>query len=194
MARGRFHGGGRPRHRSTRSHDSPRERADNVEESPELQILDPRRLCFQRHGATLRLTVEGECSYLRATARRAFPLSAPDGHISVRDGQRGEIGVIVDPRELDDASRGALEEELARRYVIPIITRVISVKERFGTVDWTIETDRGMRTFTTRNLREDVVKPSPGRYLLTDVDGNRYDTADISALDSASRAMLLEHL
>ena len=75
-----------------------------------------------------------------------------------------------------------------------MILRVESAKERFGTVEWTVRTDRGPRSFTTRHLRDEATNPSPGRHLIADVDGGRYDVPDISALDAASQAMLMQHL
>jgi hypothetical protein len=75
-----------------------------------------------------------------------------------------------------------------------VIQRILRVKERFGTVDWEVETDRGFRTFSMRSIRENVHQPSPGRYLLSDVEGNRYDVPDLSALDAASQASLIRYL
>jgi hypothetical protein len=102
--------------------------------------------------------------------------------------------MIVDLRELEAESRRLVEEELERRYIVPVILRVLSVRERFGSIDWTVETDRGARSFTTRNLRENVVQPTPNRYVLTDVDGNRYDVRDVEALDGVSQGWLLRYL
>jgi hypothetical protein len=163
-------------------------------ETVDLRYLDPAKLRFFRHGAALRLTVEDEASYLKVAVMRAFPLSHPQQHLSVRDGENKEIGLLVDPAALDRDNRSLLAEELERRYVVPVIRRIRGIKERFGTVDWEVETDRGVRTFTTRNMREKVVQPSPGRYLLTDVDENRYDVRDFGALDPASQSWLLRHL
>jgi hypothetical protein len=125
---------------------------------------------------------------------RAFPLSRPERHFSVRDGKNAEVGIVVDVKALQGENRRLVEEELARRYLVPVIRRVLRVKERFGTVDWEVETDRGVRTFTMRSIRENVHQPSPGRYLLTDVESNRYDVPDLSALDLASQAWLTRYL
>jgi len=169
-------------------------RTDAAERPAELRHLDSSRLRFHRCGATLRLTLEGECSYPKVTAVRAFPISQPARHVSIRDGKGHEVGLITDLQSLEPTGRALVEEELARRYVIPVILRVKSSKERFGTVEWTVDTDRGERRLTTRHLREESANPSPGRYLLTDVDGNRYDVPNLNALDPASRMMLLQHL
>ena len=42
-------------------------------------------------------------------------------------------------------------------------------------------------------LRENILQPSPGRYILTDVEGNRFDVRDLVALDAASQAWIMRH-
>src|SRR5262245_20362932 len=163
-------------------------------DTTDLRILDPRRLRFSRRGGRLHVTLEDDCSYIGVVVVRAFPLSDTQRYVSVRDAANNGVGLIADIRELDADSRRLVMEELERRYIVPIVRRVLAVKERFGTVDWTVETDRGIRSFTTRNLRESVVQPSPNRYIITDVDGTRYDVRDLAALDGASQAWLVRHM
>jgi hypothetical protein len=163
-------------------------------ETTDLRYLEPGRLRFFRHGAALRLIIEEEGCWLKVAIFRVFPLSQPDRFLSVRDGASKEIGVLVDPEELDPESRQLVAQELERRYLVPVIRRVIAVTERFGTVEWRVETDRGPCTFTMRSPRESVLEPSRGRYILTDVDGNRYDIRDLAALDGASQVLVLTHL
>jgi hypothetical protein len=172
-------------------HEAP---ASSPLETTDLRFLEPARLRFFRHGATLRLTVADEFSVLKVAVVRVFPLSQPGRYLSVRNGDNKEVGVVIDPDELDPESHRLVAEELERRYVVPVIRRVTAVKERFGTVDWEVETDRGSCRFTTRNTRENVAQPSPNRLLLTDVEGNRYDVRDLSALDGASQTWLLRHV
>jgi hypothetical protein len=163
-------------------------------ESPDLVFLDPQKLRFFRHGDALRLTIEGQRSCLDVSVARAFPLSDPRRVYSVRDGDGREVGLIAAPDQLAAADRALVEEELERRYLLPVIRRVAAVKDRFGTVEWEVETDRGRCNFATRDLREFVLRPSPRRYILTDVDGNRYDVPDVGALDARSREWLLRYV
>src|SRR5579871_4939332 len=116
-------------------------------ETVDLCYLDPKKLRFFRHGATLRLTIEEERSVLKIAVMRAFPLSHPHEYLSVRDGAHKEVGLIVNAAELDGESQRRVTEELERRYLIPVIRRVIRIIERFGTVDWEVETDRGVCRF-----------------------------------------------
>jgi hypothetical protein len=163
-------------------------------EASRLVFLDPAALRFLRHGALLRLTVEGDRSHLRVSVLRAFPLSDPGRFLSVRDDEGKELGVIADPAGLREEDRAIVDEELERRYFVPIVRRIVSAKERFGTVDWVVQTDRGERRFTTQNLRENLTRPAPGRLILADTDGNRYDIRDVEALDAESQGLLLRHV
>ena len=159
-----------------------------------MRYLDAKKLRFAKHGACLRLTLQDEISYLEVEVTRLFPLSDPDCFVTVRDKDKEEIGILTKLSDLDQANRALILEKLERRYLMPIIRRVINVKERFGTAEWEVETSRGKRKFTMRNMRENITKVTPDRYLLTDVDGNRFDVRDLRELDSTSKSFLLRYL
>jgi hypothetical protein len=163
-------------------------------EATDLRYLEPTKLRLFMHGAALRLTIEDEMSCLAVAIVRLFPLSQANQYLSVRSADQKEIGILREAKALDDHSHSLIEAELERRYLVPVVQRIISVKERFGTIDWQVETDRGPRSFTTRNLRENITQPTPERYLFNDVDGNRYDVRDLSALDPASRSHVLRYI
>ncbi len=163
-------------------------------EASQLVFLDVKKLHFFKHGVRLRLTVEADRSYLKVGVLRAFPLSDPTRFLSVRDEANKEVGLIVDPAELSVQNRRLVEEDLERRYLVPAVKRIVAAKERFGTVDWTMETDRGVCRFTTRNLRENIQRPAPGRILLNDVDDNRYDIRNVDDLSPESQELLFRHL
>ncbi|MEI6211871.1 MAG: DUF1854 domain-containing protein [bacterium] len=165
-----------------------------TEENPGLRYLEPASLRFFRHGNTLRLTVADEFSLFRACVVRAFPLSRATRYISVLDGSGREVGMIRELAELPEESRLLVQEELTRRYVIPVITRILSLRERCETEEWVVETERGPTDFTTRNLHDSSSEPSPGRLIIADVEGNRYEIPSISKLDPASRRFLSNHL
>lgn len=166
----------------------------SLTDATQLKFLEPRRLKFFKAGAALRLTMEGECSYLRVKVQRAFPLSLPQRYLSVRDDGNKEIGVLIDPEALDPESRRLVAAELERRYLVSTIRRICSVTERFGVVEWEVETDRGPREFTTRDLRDHVLQPAEGQFVFTDVDENRYTVACLGKLDANSQTWLLRHV
>ena len=168
--------------------------AATVADTVDLRYLDPRTLRFFHRGATLHVAVADQATHLNVAILRAFPLSDPDRYLSVRDNQGDDIGLIADPAGLDPESRRLVDDALRRRYVLPVVQRILGLKERFETVEWDVETDRGHTQFVTRNLRDNVVRPAKDRCILTDVDGNRYDIPSLGALDIASRARALRHL
>ena len=160
-------------------------------EASQIRFLDPARVRFWTHGATVRLTVEGEFSVLKVSVLRAFPLSVPDGLFSVRDGGGKEVGILTRLDGLDPESRRVVAHDIERRYILFRVRRIVKVVERFGTVEWEVETDRGKTRFTTRDLRENLIRIGVQRFILTDVENNRYEVEDIQALDAQSQASLL---
>ena len=179
---------------STTTQEKPKETPATLVEASRLVFLDPKKLQFFKHGATLRLTIEDDRSFPKVGILRAFPLSDRNRFLSVRDSAENEIGLIVNPDELGAELRKLVEEDLQRRYLVPAVKRVVSAKERFGTVEWVVETDRGLCRFTSQNLRENVQRPAPGRIILNDVDGNRYDIPNVDELSRESQELLFRHL
>jgi hypothetical protein len=163
---------------------------EDVSFSNDLVYLDPRRIRFFRtDDDPLRLTVCGDRTYLRVTASLAYPLSDPHHFISIREFEGPEIGIIRDIREIDHESRQYLEQELRKRYFTPIISRFISIRHEFGAIYFQAHTDKGPKDFVVRGLRENVVEIQPGRFLIIDVDGNRFEVPDVSRLDQKSLVM-----
>ncbi len=156
--------------------------------------IEPSRVRFLKRGAALHLTLLDEVSWLDVSVTRLFPLSSPEDFLYVCNRDDCELGIIKSLAGLDVESRDTVRSDLQRRYFLPIIRRIVAVRRKSGVLEWEVETDRGRHTFKTRNLRENVVQPSPVRFLLNDVDGNRYEVRDASALDPASRGYISRYL
>jgi hypothetical protein len=60
--------------------------------------------------------------------------------------------------------------------------------ERFGSAIWDLETDRGRVVISTRQLNEAVRELGPKRFLIIDVEGNRYEIKDLDTLPPESQA------
>jgi hypothetical protein len=159
-----------------------------------LRVLDPARLRCRRRGAALEIRIEGEGDWGETRAVRAFPLTDERRFLSLRDAEDREIGIVADPAALPPADREALETAAAQRYLVPVVRRILKADQRFGMVEWDVETDRGRCRFATRDLRERALRPDPWRIVLVDVDENRYEVRDIRALSPACQALLLRHL
>ena len=168
--------------------------AATVTETSGLRYLDPVQVRFTREGARIDVRVDGGSPVANISVFRAFPLSAPDRYLSIRNEKNEEIGLLAEPDRLDPSSREIVADELRRRYVLPVVLRVIRIRERFEILECEVETDRGICRFSIRNLRENLLRPQPNRLILTDVDDNRFDIPDLRALPLASQAQLLEHL
>lgn len=161
--------------------------------SSELVILDPKKVkLIQGPGDAIRMEIQDwDRSYLRVRVRRAFPISNPDHYIGFNDGDDKDIGMVVNPRELDKESQHLIAGALVRRYFIPTIFKIFSLKDEFGLTYWIVDTDKGRREFITRGRRESLHElPGTTRVLITDVDSNRYDIPDVDALDKRSFALL----
>ena len=153
------------------------------------KYLDLQRVRFERASdGTLRVEILDDRCGIRVQVVRAFPLSQPEDNIVLRDGKDKELGIIEHLRDVPEPARIWLREALFQRYFLPKIEVIHDITERFGTSIWDIETDRGRRTVTTRSMRDAVYEMEPGRFLITDVEGNRYELKNIDALDAASRA------
>lgn len=155
----------------------------------EFEYLDPRKLHFEKAGDTLRLTIEDDRSYLKVHSVRAFPLSVLNEYIGFLDAISGkEIGMIRSLRDLDGRTRQLIQADLYRRYFIPKIARITKAKKEFGTVYWEVETDRGTRQIVIRGIRDSIREIEPGRYMVNDVDGSRFEIPQLSEFDARSLA------
>lgn len=162
-----------------------------------IRWLDARDVKFFRDGSgSVRATVRGLCSVLRPALYRAFPLSAPDSFVELREEGGESAGMLKGLAGLDAESRSIAEELLRERYVVPIIREIEEIRSDFGMWLWRVQTDRGPRAFTIRSPRDDIrsvpVPVAVGRRVrkvrVTDVDGNTYEIPDLDALDRRSRA------
>jgi len=135
------------------------------------------------------ITIQNDRTLLRFSARRCFPLSGQEQYISLRDGAGEEIGIIRNLDELTGDQRRWIEEDLEKRYYTPLITEITRFRQRWGGVQWDVLTNRGSRQFVTKRIHDAFLEAAPGRLLLTDVDGNRYEI-EMGRLDSRSRGII----
>lgn len=157
--------------------------------------LDPAQLRFTRSPVgEPRLEIQNQVCYLRIIARCLRPLSNPTSYISLAVDEDTEIGILVDPLQLDPESLKILQAELDKRYFTPVIQKVYRVKEQFGIHEWEVQTERGKATFSVRGLNQNIKQVPPARLFVTDVRGNRYDIPDYRKLDAESFQQIQRHL
>jgi hypothetical protein len=164
-----------------------------MEDSFELRILDPQEVRLFQAGGVLRMTLGDQRSYLRVRVARAFPLSDPHHYYGLLDGAGKDIGVIVNPADLDTESRTLAEDALEKHYFVPVVKEVLSVKEDYGSIVWEVDTDRGRKTYIVRSMRDNLADLSATRVLITDVDGNRFEIPDITRLGAYAQSLVLRN-
>lgn len=123
-------------------------------------------------------------SYPRVSVHRCFPFTDPGRFLSIREPEADgrEIGLIEDLAALPEETRALLEEQMALRYFTPIIRKVRNIKEEYGYAYWDVVTDRGDCRFTVRMGGGNVYAIGENRYLVNDIDGNRFEIPDLYAL------------
>lgn len=153
--------------------------------------MDPKELkLFYWPKDRLRLTVGDEKSYHTVKPTWAAPLSRPNRYLALMDGKGNEIVTINDPAELPTGSWEAVEAELRRRYLTSNIKSISQARVEFGATYWHAETDRGERDFVTQSLQENAQWLSAVHLLLIDVDGNRFEIPDVTAMDAKSQELI----
>jgi hypothetical protein len=118
----------------------------------------------------------------------AFPLSYPEKEIVLQGNDKTELGIIEDLATLKPEIRKAILDQLEKRYFLPQVTMIHKMTERFGSAIWDLETDRGRIAISTRQLNEAVRELGPKRFLIVDVEGNRYEIKDLEDLPPESQA------
>lgn len=120
---------------------------------------------------------------------RAFPLSDPDGALSLVGADGRELAWIERPATLPAEARALIAEELAAREFAPVIERLLEVSTFATPSTWTVRTDRGDTQFVLKG-EEDIRRLDGAALLVTDSHGVGYRIPDARALDRRSRRLL----
>ena len=126
--------------------------------------------------------------------RRLFPVTNANMFITLLDHDEREVAFVRDLEELDRDSANALLECFKEYYRIPQITRLIDSSEKFGSLTWKVETDRGPISFRIRNRHSDIKCFGNKRVLIRDTNDNRYEIDDYKLLDAHSKHLLFSYL
>ena len=127
--------------------------------------------------------------------RRLFPITNTERYITLLDQEEHEMGFIRDPADLDPDSRTALEECFKEYYMIPKILHLLESEEKFGSLKWRVDTDRGEISFRIQNRHSDIKRLwGTNRVIVRDSNDNRYEIRDVTTLDAHSRRLLFSYL
>jgi len=101
-------------------------------------------------------------------------------------GDLKEIGIIRDIKVFSEDVQEYISNELDRKYFVPIIESIYSVKERYGYAYCDVKTNIGRIKFTVHDAHRNIIKATSDRILIADVNGNRYEIPSLKAFDARS--------
>lgn len=126
--------------------------------------------------------------------RRLFPLSGLEKYITLLDQEGVEQGIIRDLRTLPKQDREIIEGCLREYYLIPKVTAIDNIVEKFGLLTIYVQTDRGDAKIAIRNQLHGIKLLHGSRVLFRDNNDNRYEIPDINQLDKHSRQLMDQYL
>jgi hypothetical protein len=158
----------------------------------ELNLLDPDSVrLFLDEFEDMVLEYKGENTPVSAV--RAFPLTAEDEFIVLRDEKGSEVGAVRRLADLDAGSRAVLTAEIAKSYFRPEILQIYEIVENFHIPKFDVETDRGPKVFEIRSQQRDIRVLGNGRVIIRDSDGNLYDIPDYRRMDPVSQTLIEDY-
>ena len=146
---------------------------------------------FHDESNNLNVRVKGRGEWAKVVVRLACPYSDPEHFVGLlHDGE--QIGMIRDLSDLTEDSRALLKQALTKRYHIPEVARILSVRETSNAAVWTVATDKGRREFMVRG-RHNFRRIKGRDLIIVDVDGNRFRVRRGVPLDRESQKLLDLH-
>ena len=126
--------------------------------------------------------------------RRLFPFTNTENYITLLDEKENEVAMIKSLDDLDPESKKAIKDCFFEYYMIPEIKEILHVDDKFGTLKWSVLTDRGNVEFSIRNRHSDIKLIGKKRLIVRDSNDNRYHVNDISLLDKKSLKRIYSYL
>jgi hypothetical protein len=120
---------------------------------------------------------------------RAFPISHPDEAIAIVDRDGHELVWLDKLDQVNVDNQKLIQEELASREFMPVLTRINQVSTFATPSTWQVETNRGPTEFILRG-EENIRRVNKTMYLISDTHGVQYLIQDIQVLDKHTRRLL----
>ena len=149
-------------------------------------------VCFRDNLGRLVLRDAQGREYRNVRPVRMFPITDPEGWISICDSQCNELLCIESIEAVPEESRHIFEEELNRCMFTPVIQRITRSIPVADNVRLFIVTDRGTTDITVNP--ENIYRLSGNRILIKDIGGIRYLIPDWHTLSPQSRKILDTYL
>jgi hypothetical protein len=120
---------------------------------------------------------------------RAFPISHPHEAIAIVDRDGHELVWLDKLDQVNLENQTLIQEELASREFIPVLTKINQVSTFATPSTWQVETNRGPTEFILRG-EENIRRVNKAMYLISDTHGVQYLIQDIQVLDKHTRRLL----
>lgn len=159
---------------------------EQSEDILELRYINKDNSCFKRTSGGFLSLEFNDKAYDRVNIYRTFPFTHPNEYISVRepDEKAREIGIIKSLTHLTKEQIDMVDEQLKLRYFTPVIEKIVDVKDEYGYAYFDVITNYGPCKFTIHMGGGTVIPLSDTRYLITDLDGNRFEIPNITKLSA----------
>ena len=151
-------------------------------------MSEPYRLQLDTFGRLVFTGADG-VAHENVEAVRAFPITAPQGSVSLVAENGDELAWIDSLESLSEPNRTLVQEKLAAREFMPEIRRIARVSTFATPSVWRVETDRG-ETDLELKAEEDIRRLAPPALLILDGRGVHFLIRDPQTLDAASRKFL----
>lgn len=137
----------------------------------------------------LSLTDQNGATHHHVRAVRAFPISDPQGGISLMDKDGKELVWINHVQALPESSRLLVLEQLAVTEFMPEILRIERVSTFATPSIWSLVTNRGKAKLKLKG-EDDIRRISKETLLITDANGIQFLIRNLPGLDKQSRKIL----
>ena len=158
-------------------------------ETLKTEFVSPDSCCFFETEFGFLGVKIGDKTYRRVILTRALPLSAPNRYICISDVDKKEIGIIERADAFSAEQQTLINKELSLRYFCPVITEIISIKEKMGHFYFEVKISNQKKSFTVRDISKSV-RLFNGDVTITDMDANRYRIPDFASIPHKSRRIL----
>ena len=146
---------------------------------------------FENHLVNLQTN---DTVYTALEPRRLFPVSNINAYISLLNQDGHEVAVIKNLDDLNQESRSTIQQSLDIYYLVPCIQKLLSSKNKNGSLVWTVLTTHGEKTFQIHNRNHDIKADVTGTVRIRDSHDNRYVIEDWHKLDKKSIRLLLAEI
>jgi Domain of unknown function (DUF1854) len=135
------------------------------------------------------LTMEDGTQHVGVVAVRAFPIHAPESHVSLLSAEGKELVWIESLSDVPVNERLLIEQALQGREFMPEILRLDGVNSFSTPSTWRVQTNRGETEFVLKG-EEDIRRLSVNTLVIADAHGVQYLIRHLPALDRHTRKLL----